>query len=227
MAVLQTPSEKKPMFARYGQAFMGSSPGRAELRRGKLANTLTHKLRKRRRIDREVSTVGSYSDSESDSGERRRRTGKAHSPVAPQSGWFSALLSGIESRPQLPNILATYIQFLTNISFFLITMFGVWSVYSSVAADTEKSVQVTIARVAEEIAQCSRDYVDNRCGHDQRVPSMRQLCSDWELCMGRDANQVGRAKETASVMAGVINNFVEPITYKAMVFPCPDQVSNI
>jgi hypothetical protein len=222
MAVLQTPSEKKPIFGRYGRGFLGSSPGRADLRRGKLANTITHKLRKRRRIDRETQAIGVYSDSDSDSGESRQRSKKGHTAYVPQQGWFSTLLTGIESRPQLPNVLATYIQFFTNGFFFLVTVFGVWTAFSAIKADVDKAAQESIARASEEIGQCARDYVDNRCVYDQRAPSLKQICSDWEVCMGRDANQVGRARVSASVLAGIINNFVEPISYKAMVsyHPC-------
>jgi hypothetical protein len=217
MAVLQSPSEKKPIFGRYGRGFLGSSPGRADLRRGKLANTITHKLRKRRRIDRETQAIGVYSESDSESGESKQRNKKGRTPEIPQQGWFSSLLTGIESRPQLPNVLATYIQFFTNGFFFLVTVFGVWTAFSAIKADVNKAAQESIARASEEIGQCARDYVDNRCGYDQRVPSLKQICSDWEVCMGRDANQVGRARVSASVLAGIINNFVEPISYKAMV----------
>jgi hypothetical protein len=97
-----------------------------------------------------------------------------------------------------------------------VTVFGVWTAFSAIKADVDKAAQESIARASDEIGQCARDYVDNRCGYDQRVPSLKHICSDWEVCMGRDANQVGRARVSASVLAGIINNFVEPISYKAM-----------
>jgi hypothetical protein len=105
-------------------------------------------------------------------------------------------------------------------------VFGVWTAFSAIKADVDKAAQESIARASEEIGQCARDYVDNRCGYDQRVPSIKQFCSDWEVCMGRDANQVGRARVSASVLAGIINNFVEPISYKAMVSYSPNSSFN-
>jgi hypothetical protein len=46
---------------------------------------------------------------------------------------------------------------------------------------------------------------------------MAQQCANWETCMNRDPAIVGRAKVGAELIAEVINNFVEPISWKTLV----------
>jgi hypothetical protein len=72
--------------------------------------------------------------------------------------------------------------------------------------------------ILTEISQCSKQYVENRCSPDMRVPAMEKACSVWENCMKKDPSVVGRAKLSAETFAEIINGFIEPISYKTMVF---------
>ena len=42
-------------------------------------------------------------------------------------------------------------------------------------------------------------------------------CKAWEACMSRDPTIVGRTNVVAETFAGVINSFVDPISWKTMV----------
>jgi Di-sulfide bridge nucleocytoplasmic transport domain len=209
-------SEKKPLFGRYGAGFLGYSPGRAEQRRGKYGNALAHKVRKRKRLERDYSVVKSHrgdSDSDSDSGASRPTSkGKDNKP-----GWISDFLNGIESRPNLPNLLSFYTQLGFNLFLLGLTVFGIYSFWTAVRADVNKAAEEARAEVIAEIVKCGRDYVDNRCGPDMRLPALENVCNAWELCMARDPNSVGRAKVSAHTFAQIFNSFIEPISYKAMV----------
>lgn len=79
------------------------------------------------------------------------------------------------------------------------------------------------AEILQEISQCSRDYIENRCAPDMRVPAMEMRCIAWEKCMNRDPSQVGRARVSAETFAEIINSFIEPISYKTMVCSPPPQ----
>lgn len=72
--------------------------------------------------------------------------------------------------------------------------------------------------IMSEIAHCSKQYVDNRCSPDLRVPAMEKACMAWEACMKRDPSTIGRAKLSAETFAEVINSLVDPISYKTMFF---------
>ena len=48
---------------------------------------------------------------------------------------------------------------------------------------------------------------------------MEAACRAWELCMNRDPTVIGRIDVVAETFAGVINSFVDPISWKTMVCP--------
>ncbi len=71
--------------------------------------------------------------------------------------------------------------------------------------------------IMSEIAHCSKQYIENRCSPELRVPAMEKSCMAWEACMKRDPSTIGRAKLSAETFAEVINSLVDPISYKTMV----------
>lgn len=72
--------------------------------------------------------------------------------------------------------------------------------------------------MAEQIATCAQLYEINRCFPiSGRVPAIEKQCTAWESCMQRDPAAVGRARVVAETIGEVINSFVEPISWKALV----------
>ncbi|KAI9742746.1 MAG: hypothetical protein M1818_003475 [Claussenomyces sp. TS43310] len=214
-------SEKKPsMFGKYGDHFAGNSPGRGEMRRGKYGMAIANKVRKRKRLERDYPVSharrGSY-DSEGDSGGSRPSSQGKGEKEAPQH-WFSSFLDGIASRPSLPYILSHYAQFLLNAFMALVVMFLVYTFFDAIRGDVNKASEEATAAVRTEMAQCAKEYTANLCGGDRRVPAMEHMCNSWEACMNRDPHSVGRAKVSAHTFAEIFNSFVEPISWKAMVF---------
>jgi hypothetical protein len=177
-------------------------------------------VRKRKRIDRDYGLVRSHregSDSESDGDESRAQSKGKHQKQESKPGWFASTFDYIESHPNLPNILSIYVQM--GINFFIagLTVFGVYTFWTTVRADVDKASDDERAIVLAEIAKCARDYVDNRCGSDKRLPALEAVCDNWEHCMNRDPNSIGRARVSAHTFAQIFNSFIEPISYKAMV----------
>ncbi len=50
---------------------------------------------------------------------------------------------------------------------------------------------------------------------------MEQQCATWETCMNRDPATLGRARVGAELIAEVVNGFVEPISWKTLVWSSP------
>lgn len=69
-----------------------------------------------------------------------------------------------------------------------------------------------------EISSCSKQYIENRCSPELRVPAMERSCVAWETCMKKDPSTTGRAKLAAETFAEVINSLIDPISYKTMLF---------
>ncbi|KAB8296154.1 hypothetical protein EYC80_008941 [Monilinia laxa] len=222
-------SSRKPLFGKYGANYKGTSPGvRNDLRRIKLGGQPIAKKRKRQhRDEREDESMGilrhhrkdSASESESESAESRpnsRSNEGNHDSGKP--GWFSSFLSGIESRPNLPNILSYYAQLALNTFVVGLIMFGVYTFWTTIRSDVDKASQKATAEVLSEMANCAKQYAENRCEPSMRLPALETVCNNWESCMTMDPNSVGRARISAKTFAEILDSFIQPISYKAMIF---------
>ncbi|KUJ08342.1 uncharacterized protein LY89DRAFT_789143 [Mollisia scopiformis] len=213
---------RQPLFQKYGAGFLGSSPGRAEQRRGKYANAIVNKVRKRKRIDRDYALVRGQrdvSESDSEDGDSRPQSRKGkHGKQEPQPGYWASVFNYIESHPNLPNVLSFYAQLGVNMFIAGLTIFGIYTFWMTVRADVDKASENERALVMTEIAACYTQFVDNGCGSDRRVPALKTVCENWEHCMNRDPDSIGRARVSAHTFAQIFNSFIEPISYKAMIF---------
>lgn len=209
---------KQPIFGRYGAGFLGSSPGRAEQRRGKYGNALANKVRKRKRVERDYAiTQGNRagSDTEWETESRPRSKGKHLTTEGGIGSLWSSFLHGIEAHPNLPNILSYYTQLTLNFFLAGLAIYGLWSFWVTIQADVNKASEEAIALVVADMAKCADDYVKNKCATP--APLLEVPCSNWEHCMNLDPTSVGRAKISAKTFALIFNSFIEPISYKAMV----------
>jgi hypothetical protein len=217
-------TSRPPLFGRYGAGFLGNSPGRAEQRRGKFGNAIVQKVRKRKRIDRDYALVRGRrdeSDSESDSGQSQPQSRKGRqSKPEQQPGWFASIFNYIESHPNLPNVLSYYAQLAVNAFIAGLTIFGIYTFWMTVRADVDKASDNERSLVLAEIAKCATDYVVNKCGANSRLPALEMVCNNWQHCMDRDPDSIGRARVSAHTFAEIFNSFIEPISYKAMVQSC-------
>ncbi|RKF62481.1 nuclear envelope protein Brr6 [Golovinomyces cichoracearum] len=212
---------RQPVFGKYGTDFLGTSPSRADHRRGKYSKTIIQKLRKRKRIDRDL-TACRYS--ESDSGEsvsrnksRKNKSSKVQARDS-QTGLLASFFDYIESHPNLPSILSFYAQLSVNFFIAGLSMFGVYTFWTTVQSDVDKASEQERSIALAQIAKCAQDFVINGCGSKNRAPVMEIPCNEFDLCMNRDPNSVGRARISAHTFAQIFNSFIEPISYKAMVF---------
>lgn len=83
---------------------------------------------------------------------------------------------------------------------------------------TSYKICFNLVDIMSEISHCSKQYIENRCSPELRVPAMEKACMAWETCMKRDPSTTGRARLHAETFAEVINSLVDPISYKTMLF---------
>ncbi|KAF9697120.1 hypothetical protein EKO04_004974 [Ascochyta lentis] len=124
----------------------------------------------------------------------------------------------IEAHPGLPSVLSWYMQFTVNVFLALSFMFILYCIYSGIMADVDIESNKHASEMLVEIAQCVKNYRDNRCEPDTRVPAMEMACGNWETCMNRDPNKLARASVTVKTFASIINSFFEEFSYKSMIF---------
>lgn len=123
----------------------------------------------------------------------------------------------IEAHPGLPSVLSWYMQFTVNAFLALSFMYIMYLVYNGVMADINIESNKHASELMVEIAHCVKNYRENRCEPETRVPAMEMACGNWETCMSRDPNKLARASVTVKTFAGIINSFFEEFSYKSMV----------
>lgn len=214
-------SEKKP------SAYPSS--GRGEISRKSHTDALPRRVQKRRRphAERDVRLVlhqasGYDSDSDSRSRPSSQEGGtssrRQNLPSQPRElGTIPSIFHFIEKHPNLPHILSYYAQFLLNLFFVLCAMYLSYLFLSTVRSDIDIKSRDVVSETVAEIAACAREYKDNRCDRSSRVPAMETVCDNWEKCMSRDPSQVGRARVSAETFAGILSNFIDNLSVKAMV----------
>lgn len=133
---------------------------------------------------------------------------------------MTSLFTFIHTYPEAPSIIAKYLQVFFNAVIIAGVLYMIYSFYATIQADVNRASEEAVAEILTEMAACSKNYVDNRCGADNRLPALETVCRNWELCMNRDPNAVKRARLSAHTFAEIFNSFVEPITLKTFVFTC-------
>ncbi|KAJ5624830.1 hypothetical protein N7510_001139 [Penicillium lagena] len=215
--------KRNSLFNLYGRF----APGRGEIPRvNHYSNALARRVQKRRRRDRELDRkIRTDSDYESDrpsSSERKREkpVKQAQSQGAGQSRMssFSDFFALLEAHPNVPSILSWWAQLVVNLSLFSLAVYVVFGFVSAIRSEFEQAAEEVSDTILAEMATCARSYVDNKCGGGDRLPALETVCENWERCMNRDPAKVGRAKVSAHTMAIIINSFIDPISWKAILF---------
>lgn len=116
-----------------------------------------------------------------------------------------------------PYILLGYLQFFFNLSLILVFLYLVLQFILTVQRDVEQRISEYSMDIVQEISNCAAQYKANLCGSNP-IPAMMRQCGAWETCMNRDPTVVGRARVGAELIAEVVNGFVEPISWKTLVF---------
>ena len=98
-----------------------------------------------------------------------------------------------------------------------LTIFGIYTFWMTVRADVDKASDDERALLLKEIGLCATNFVENGCASDRRVPALKAVCENWQHCMDKDPDSIGRARVSAHTFAQIFNSFIEPISYKAMV----------
>lgn len=190
------------------------SPGKETIAKAHYSDKAEKRIIKRRQKenDRRRGTGRSRRGADIDSDEEGKNGGDSAAGSV-----IGAILSYIDSHPNLPHTLSFYAQLILNFFFVGCIIWIVYSFWSAIRSDVNIEADRAIADALAEMAVCARDYRENRCEPETRVPAMATLCDNWHACMNRDPKKVGRARVSAHTFATIFNSFIEPISWKAMV----------
>ncbi|KAL9130228.1 MAG: hypothetical protein Q9217_001521 [Psora testacea] len=199
--------------------------GKGEIAKPRLYTDAIHRRvskRRRRETDRDVFNAAQRYSAESDSEDHPSSsdgpTQKSTQQKPYQSmGFIPSVLTFIDLHPNLPNTLSTYIQFFLNCFFAFCLMYVLYGVFSTIRHDIDERAMMESSEILAEMAVCAREFKENKCERDTRVPAMESVCNGWEKCMARDPYMVGRSRLSAGMFAEIFNSFIEPISIKAII----------
>ena len=124
---------------------------------------------------------------------------------------------GLRKAAILPYILSGYVQLGFSIAIAGFWLYLLTSFANTIFADIDNKVQLFSETVMQEIADCSRNYRENRCDPSTRVPAIANACGVWEACMGRDPYVVARrTKIGVETIGESLNSFFETLTWKTI-----------
>ncbi|KAL1917791.1 uncharacterized protein VTP21DRAFT_3625 [Calcarisporiella thermophila] len=188
--------------------------------RAPIATNAIRKVRRRRELNgnrlHKIARRENETDSESENEHPEKDSKQRSSDM-----WGPSASIGNDKRPNyqdIPLIVSGYLQLFFNIFLIAVLLYLVTQFIQSVQRDVDLRVEEYSAEILQEMSQCSKNYLENRCSPETRVPAMEKACRAWESCMNRDPKVIGRAKVSAETFAEIINSFIEPISYKTMLF---------
>ena len=166
------------------------SPGRGEIKKPS-SDAIVRRIHKKRRraqkFDRQLMLGRQDLLDDSDDEDTPSPIEAEHKkPPVEEGRLLAGFFTYIHNHPDLPSIIAKYLQLLFNGAILLGCLYMIWSFYGAIQADVDRASEETMAEVLTEMAQCTKNYVENRCGADTRLPALEIVCSNWELCMNRD-----------------------------------------
>ncbi|KAK9477675.1 Di-sulfide bridge nucleocytoplasmic transport domain-containing protein [Lipomyces japonicus] len=118
----------------------------------------------------------------------------------------------------LPFVFASYLQLFFNAFLMFTLIYIIITFVLTIRFDISQKILEYAAEEEVKIAACNKNYIANRCMGDQRIPHVEEACNEWEKCANRDPYAISKVKITAETLAGIVNGFIEPISYKAMLF---------
>lgn len=113
-----------------------------------------------------------------------------------------------------PYILLMYLQLFFNVVLALVVLYIIFSFITTIRADTKHKIELATTDALREISLCSREYYRNKCSTDRRTPALEVPCLEWEKCMNRDPEKIGKSLVTAHTFGEIINEFLKPISWK-------------
>jgi hypothetical protein len=190
--------------------------GRGELRRGRYYDSAISKPRRRGGRHQKDKSSLQWDDDESDDDEAdypSRREKESNTTAS--SG--SAAREWVATHMEIPVIVSSYLNLMLRISLVAIAIYFLFACVQTIRHDLENQVHEATSSLIDEMTNCRKLYITNRCAPDLRVPAMERECDQWEQCMNQDPNRVARAKASVKAIAQILNSFASELNLKTYV----------
>ncbi len=163
----------------------------------------------RRVMHRQEWIDGVFTNKARESLQLSRSAGK---PIRNEKGrkhnWFPDTPTGMcYLLSVVPAIILTYLQLLLNILMVVLILNATLRFSQILSADLDKHINVQESRLLGTVVECTREFLRNRCASGDIPPALEKSCDTWHSCMDQDTRNIMKSKETAVVLAEILNNF--------------------
>lgn len=111
--------------------------------------------------------------------------------------------------------LSTYLQLVYNAGVLVVLAYFL----NVINSDVSRKMEERSSKIIRDATWCQHQYVSNMCGTGQAPPHLvdNKRCLELEHCMEADPDNVRRISMYASLLAEVIGEFVQPLSYRAVL----------
>ena len=68
---------------------------------------------------------------------------------------------------------------------------------------------------------CLREYYENKCYNETRVPAIEKFCLEKEKCMSRNPQKIGISSFLLAKISGqFFKSFIQEFDWKSLIFFC-------
>ena len=115
----------------------------------------------------------------------------------------------------IPIRIVTCVQLLYNMGLIVTFTRGIFKVTRILQYDFEKYLDKKTQILILKVLECKNEYNENKC--HLGVPLLQQKCSELSACINTDLSYVLKSKETAEIIAEILNSFFENLSNKTLL----------
>ena len=94
-----------------------------------------------------------------------------------------------------------------------------WSVFQHLREDLTRMSHNEVLQMQRQSERCRMEWYKNECEPETRREGLEGYCLEQERCMERDPwREVTAVSVAMKYLVDIINQFVEPLSYKALAF---------
>lgn len=116
----------------------------------------------------------------------------------------------------VPAIVLTYLQLFLNLLMVAMILNATLRFARILSNDLDKHINVQESRLLGRVVECTREFLRNRCAMENLPPALEGSCDVWQACMNQDTRNIMKSKETAAVLAEILNNFFGSLSDRTM-----------
>ncbi|KAI5965188.1 uncharacterized protein KGF55_001408 [Candida pseudojiufengensis] len=120
------------------------------------------------------------------------------------------------NNPSIPYTLNLYLQLIINVILWLFILYLGFISFKTIRADIKNKIEDKLTILLDEIANCEKQYIANKCNLPNRPPAINQECNALEKCQNQQI-KVYNTQATLQLLAEVINSFVDQLSLKTIL----------